>query len=416
MKKITFIISLTFLLFVVLLIGHDVGDWIKIKSSNPSGVPLHKEARSSMFGRVQNGSKAQIIDLAQDGHWLKIRLEDGREGWIIEKYVEGTTSPPSETPPVVTTEDKSKVWESYASCKEVIDAGKRAAQQNKNFIRVGTWNIRWFPDNTDVDWLACTIAWLNLDILAVQEFRHTDHAKNKIQELKQKLNSNTGGDWKCSLHECGGARDQHVGFLWNKSRLDVSNFKDMREFNPRASATGSACAGRLRPGRSCYVKAKNGGVDFHLISVHLKMGPDDDAQTERIQALNNIDMAVAPLLQTDEDIIIIGDFNTMGNGTQGSAQTEIANLEFICEEESPGFRHLNVTPACTEYYQGRGGWLDHILVNRLMEEVADFTAHVGGYCEVISCADVSGKMPAAYSDLSDHCPVVFVINNIDIDN
>ena len=51
-----------------------------------------------------------------------------------------------------------------------------------------------------------------------------------------------------------------------------------------------------------------------------------------------------------------------------------------------------------------------------MEEVADFTANVSGYCEIVSCENISGTMPAAYADLSDHCPIVFVINNIDIDH
>jgi len=178
------VVFFTICIVSTFLAGVDVGDWIKVKSSNLSGVPLHSEARSSMFGRAQNNSVVQVIDLAQDGHWLKIRLQDGREGWIIEKYVDGPATAPSTTQPVVTTDDKSKVWEFYLSCKEIIDYGKRAAQQSDDFIRVGPWNVRWFPDNTDLDWLACTITWMNLDILAVQEFRKTSVAQTAIQRGK----------------------------------------------------------------------------------------------------------------------------------------------------------------------------------------------------------------------------------------
>jgi predicted extracellular nuclease len=135
-----------------------------------------------------------------------------------------------------------------------------------------------------------------------------------------------------------------------------------------------------------------------------------------LSAVENIDIGGQALLQKDEDIIILGDFNTMGDGRQGSAEEEIENLEAICQLESPGFLHLGIQPRCTEYYRGHGGWLDHILVSRFMEEITDFTAYVKGYCKIKSCADISGTMPAAYIKLSDHCPVMFVINDVDNDD
>ena len=56
-----------------------------------------------------------------------------------------------------------------------------------NAVGVGTWNIRWFPDGdmtpgpstipTDLRWLSCVIAWMNVDVLAVQEILTTAEAQ-----------------------------------------------------------------------------------------------------------------------------------------------------------------------------------------------------------------------------------------------
>jgi endonuclease/exonuclease/phosphatase family metal-dependent hydrolase len=285
---------------------------------------------------------------------------------------------------------------------------------------MGSWNVRWFPgkdeDKTDLDWLACTIAWLNVDLLAVQEFTATNEAKNAVKEVIKKLNANTGGDWACDLHNCGGDTDQHVGFLWNKNRLTLSGQKDMWEFNARASAETNPCYNRLRPGRYCYVKTKQGGVDFHIITVHLKMGAKSSAQQERFKVYNQLDAAVQPLLTKDKDIVILGDWNTMGNGSPGSAAAEIEKLGQIALSEAPGFILFAIEPVCTEYYRGHGGWLDQVLAARAMKEISAHRAYVSGYCRVNDCANIQYPMPAAYYNISDHCPLVFEIDDVDKDD
>lgn len=52
----------------------------------------------------------------------------------------------------------------------------------------------------------------------------------------------------------------------------------------------------------------------------------------------------------------------------------------IAAVKPPGFTRLNVEPPCTEYYRGHGGWLDHVLVSREMQEVPRAAARVTGYC------------------------------------
>jgi hypothetical protein len=77
---------------------------------------------------------------------------------------------------------------------------------------------------------------------------------------------------------------------------------------------------------------------------------------------------------------------------------------------------LGIAPACTEYYQGRPNWLDHVLVRRSMIEVDQAAnVRVTGYCALTRCASIGTEKPAAYRELSDHCPFVFEIANRDAD-
>jgi exonuclease III len=73
-----------------------------------------------------------------------------------------------------------------------------------------------------------------------------------------------------------------------------------------------------------------------------------------------------------------------------------------------------MTPNCTEYFEGKGGALDHIVASTGMQEVAT-TARATGYCAVAGCALIAGAMPAAAERLSDHCPVVVDIQDKDLD-
>ena len=58
----------------------------------------------------------------------------------------------------------------------------------------------------------------------------------------------------------------------------------------------------------------------------------------------------------------------MENGSPGSAAQEIQNFVTKMGSEEPGFAVLNAEPDCTEYHDGNGGWLDHVLASLAMEE------------------------------------------------
>jgi hypothetical protein len=97
-----------------------------------------------------------------------------------------------------------------------------------------------------------------------------------------------------------------------------------------------------------------------------------------------------------------------------TAEQEIADLDR--DLEALGMRRLHGEPNCTEYYMGRGGTLDHIVVALATEEApTDLVARVRGYCEEVHCAVLDeNDMPLDYRVASDHCPVV--VDLIDVDD
>jgi endonuclease/exonuclease/phosphatase family metal-dependent hydrolase len=302
------------------------------------------------------------------------------------------------------------------------------APESSSKLRLATWNVRWFPvgksadqpenfaEPTDLDWLTCTIRWMQIDILAIQESLATPEATTAWNTIIASLKTQTGATWQWYRQPCGRPDDHHVGLLWNDTRVSLSQFESLWQFNAKAQSAANACTFGLRPGQYAWVQARDPkGVDFHLIALHLKSGPTVFALEERHKALNRIEQAIAPLLRRDRDVVILGDLNTMGAGDSHSQQYEVKNLRRKVAKNNPGFSTLDLQPQCSHYFRGRGNWLDHVLVSHEMEEVTVTTAQVTGYCAVAGCERIQGDYPLAYRHLSDHCPVVFEIENRDRD-
>gem|GEM_PF-702439 len=426
----------------------EVGQAITLKAKKPKGVPLHHESPPSYWKHVPNGEKGTVREIAETG-WLFIILESGDQAWVHPKYID--MSLPSLTtketqasaehsiePDVASgsrptlhessSQEEALVWQSARHCQQVVDSGGRMALSSTDRLRVGTWNIRWFPygappdrktkpaDATDLPWLICTMTWMNMDVLAVEESLATPKAKQAWKTVVQSLGHTTGDSWRWTPQRCGEPDSHKIGFLWNTKRVDLSLMKSLRAFNVKAQSNSKPCQGGLRPGHYAYVQSvQQPGVDFHLIALHLKSGPTVFALEDRQKALNRIDKTVKPFLKKDKDVVIVGDFNTMGAGDNASRKSELKYVRRMVSKEMPGFQDLPLAPQCSHYFRGRPGWLDHVLVNHGMEEVYTRSARVTGYCAVAECERIQGDYPLAYERLSDHCPVVIEIQNKDQD-
>ncbi|MCA9472560.1 MAG: endonuclease/exonuclease/phosphatase family protein [Nitrospirales bacterium] len=421
----------------------EVGNPIILRATKPVGVPIHRKNPPNFWKHVPTGTRVILEDIASDGQWLMIRLPSGEPAWVSIKYIRASTPRDISEDPEPNTaihtqststltssiEQETKVWQSREGCERVVREGGRMAVASSATLRVATWNLRWFPVGqpqdqhdsqakpTDIDWLVCTLIWMQLDLLTVQESLGTSTASHAWDTITRILSQKTGKKWKWYRQPCGRPDDHHIGLLWNDSQVELSQFESLWQFNSKAKSPQKACTFGLRPGQYVRVKSRqSNGADFHLISLHLKSGPTVFAVEERQKALNRIDRTIAPFLKQDQDVVILGDFNTMGAGDRHSQISELKYIRRMVSKESPGFDDLKLTPQCSQYFRGEGGWLDHILVTKGMEEVAVKKAQVTGYCGVAQCQAIKGTYPAAYQRLSDHCPVVMEITNQDRDD
>ena len=409
-----------------------VGQSVILEATKPAGVPLHRKPTSSYLKHVPTGTPATVEKTAQNGQWLYLRLPNKSTAWVHKQYLKAGSPPPSPFPnpivPQTATGGEHAAWASRDQCEAVVKQGSRMASESSAKIRLATWNIRWFPtgkpsdqsenvaDPTDIEWLICAIRWMQIDILAVQESLATPEATKAWNRIIASLNQQTGATWQWYRQPCGRPDDHHVGLLWNDTRVSLSQFESLWQFNAKAQSDANACTFGLRPGQYAWAQARDPkGVNFHVIALHLKSGPTVFALEERHKALNRIEQAVAPLLRRDRDVVILGDFNTMGAGDSHSQQYEVKNMRRKVAKNNPGFTTLDLQPQCSHYFRGRGNWLDHVLVSQEMEEVTVTTAQVTGYCAVAGCERIQGDYPPAYHHLSDHCPVVLDIENRDRD-
>lgn len=146
-------------------------------------------------------------------------------------------------------------------------------------VRVGSWNIRTFPDGdkTDVPWLACAIALMDVPLLAVQEIKSNPPARKAALRLISLLNRHTGGDWKLDLEQCGDGNVPHVGILFDAARVTTKNVRAAYALRPTDERP---CGVDLHPGLRASV-AFRGGPRFEFVSVHLPSGPGKDHATLR---------------------------------------------------------------------------------------------------------------------------------------
>jgi micrococcal nuclease len=91
------LLALILSLVAGLALAAAIGDQVELHATHQAGVPFHQAPRSTNnFQRIPNGTRAEVIDIAKEGQWLKLSLPDGRTGWVTSRYVSSpTTSAPS---------------------------------------------------------------------------------------------------------------------------------------------------------------------------------------------------------------------------------------------------------------------------------------------------------------------------------
>jgi endonuclease/exonuclease/phosphatase family metal-dependent hydrolase len=324
--------------------------------------------------------------------------------------------------------DQHRVWRTRSECERVLAQGDRLPRQPGS-VRLASWNIRWFPDSTrdpgdgpergtNVEWLSCALAWLDADVIAVQEFRTHERGRALARELIERLNAHTQGSWQLDLDACRGGDDEsHVGFLYDGTRATASRVQPLETLIPEWG-----CNGEFERAFTRYFRFP-GGLDLHLVALHVQWGTEQRQIARRRRAHDRIGETWAALQKVvpDPDVVFLGDFNTSGCDDcypTLSSTGEVAELADKLSRRNPRFRLLDSRPQCTEYYDNVATAIDHMAVHAGMAEVPErASVEVYGGCRALKCRPLNHNdhFSAFFEQLSDHCPIVLTIADRDLD-
>lgn len=341
----------------------------------------------------------------------------GLDQWVLHADELGPAETPPPTPdvsrkyaalpgPFGSPEACAKLW---AERSQSVSAAR-----SRRGPRIGSWNVRWFPlgsesgknlaDRTDLDWLACAIAQLDVDVLALQEILDNAEARAAQLDLIDKLDALTGGRHRLELDDCTGGRRQHVGLLWNEARVKLESVRSIAALNP----AGSMCASSLRPGLGGHARFEDGS-DLHVISVHLDSGEKARDFQHRAVSVRALASILPELRARDADALVLGDYNAMGCSDCAPAVTakdELAQLDGSLSELALHRLEHGLGNRCTHYYRGRGGLLDLAVATAPLKDRLQ-AVHASGVCEALACERPRrGETARAWEVLSDHCPLI----------
>jgi len=356
-------------------------------------------------------------------------------GTIVALLLTGAWSSVSDARPPDTRPGRSEVstdpFLSAAACATELAAGRRLAR-GAGLARFASWNLHWFPDGkpgrggsgADLRWLACALWWLDADVVAVQEIKQTPQAELALSGLLAELSRISGGRYRGRLDDCGSRVPQHVGLIWNETRVQATELDTVAALNP----SREACAKQWRPGFAARFRFP-GGLDLLTISAHFKSMSD-----ARSLGLRRASFAALPgiALQNqaksrDPDLLLLGDLNTMGCESCSpplTAQQELASVTQALEPA--GLRLVPADAPGSQLHEGQTTLLDHAVASRSMRELDPRArSHVVGACAAgVSLAGSGPRETTRLSRrlakrvrqrLSDHCPIVLDLTDRDLD-
>ncbi len=315
----------------------------------------------------------------------------------------------------------SSPWASPEACEAFLKSVPGGSR--KHAPGIASWNLAWFPDGAangpssthlhDVPWLACAMAALDVQVLAVQEVVQHARGRAALLDLLQGLSERTHGDWKAELDECPDDGRQHVGFLYDATRVTLRELLVLGELNPGRSA----CDRRLRPGLGARLQWRD-GPSLLAITVHLDSGQTARDYDNRQLSLKRLQVRARLLFKSSAlPVLALGDFNTMGCercepkiAADAERDALRAPTDDARDAATPVLARLTAERDCTEYYHGHGSTLDHALWMQLPAAATSAAlprASVQGVCAELRCERLSrAQEPEALMHLSDHCPLL----------
>lgn len=305
----------------------------------------------------------------------------------------------------------SSPWASRAACEAALATEELRRSSSESALRVGTWNIRYFPDGaaggeselaTDVEWLACTIALLDVDVLAIQELKQHARARAASQELARELHALTGRDYVLELAHCDDPDMHRPAVLYDAARVTLTRRRTIGQFE-----SGSRCSDETSPVLAARLELEE-RPGFELVVVHAPPGkkPDEHAARSAFWARLTSWLSSATSSSEPTDLMLLGDLNTWGCAGCREPLDSAHERQRLAEIlRSSKLLPIPASEPCSFMLGNDAPLLDGFFVSTGLREQAGEQAVVSGYCAATHCRDT---FPEARSEraLSDHCPLL----------
>jgi len=218
-----------------------------------------------------------------------------------------------------------------------------------------------------------------------------------------------GGDrpMRILFSQGGGRGGQHLAVAWDGDAFEL--VEGPVEIDSIVVKPG------LRPALAVRLRSKlDPGWDFTVVEVHLDSGRDDlQHRLDQVQLL--ADWLGEWVERTgDADLILQGDFNTMG-GRDVSPVEELGLVDAVLA--GAGLRRVENATGCSQYWEGPGD-ADGVFRSSLLDLVYLRGLEAAGparswlHCERLQCGELvsrPGQEDGTFFDVSDHCPVTFEV-------
>jgi endonuclease/exonuclease/phosphatase family metal-dependent hydrolase len=277
-------------------------------------------------------------------------------------------------------------------------------------LKLVTYNIRNFDYDqrqhipTDKNSLYKMIKTLNADLIGVQEIVNGQEFKSFIAKYFP--------NYGVALSTCGGEHDQKLGFIYNKSKLQLTAFSQDLRLSKSSAGGRENCQHGSRPAAIAYFYNKIESYYLAGISVHLKSGGNAKNVAKRQYQMKVLEKIVTEIRsQKITEFVIMGDFNTTEYIFRGAVynafRRSIANMRLV-----DAAQHIK----CSAYWPGRNmndnifepSTLDHILVSPRVIGNKDIkrTVFANGHCAKVQCRKAnSTALGQSFNGVSDHCPI-----------
>lgn len=167
-----------------------------------------------------------------------------------------------------------------------LPAGLYAQQE---FVTVGSFNLEWLGhankirSQDHIIRLARYIRALEVDVLCCQEISTTGDATGNSVPDWQDLLDNLGEGYQSYVGSTGGS--QKLAIIWDTSTVEISDPGEVVGIQ-RTDVPNSTHRTFPRIPFTAYVKAKGGGIDFRLITIHLYFS-DNRARYQEAEELKD---------------------------------------------------------------------------------------------------------------------------------